>query len=482
MFVEFQGWLLVYMLLGGCIPGLTLARPQPNISAPALAPVTHQVEARLSPASAQQSARDHYRFEVVFDYHDHSLEVEEQITYTNRQADALPELVLVVEPNRFPGAFVLHAITWGGTQMPVADWTLRGATLTLRPKAVLQQGDTAQVQISYRLSLPRRAGYFGYTARQTNLGDWYPFVAPLTADGEWLFHNPANVGEHTVYPLADYELMLSGPDLNILQIAASAAGVSVAGGVRFVLDSARNFAWSASPEYQVATRIVDGVTIAAYWFAEHERAGHESLNATAQALSLYNKRFAPYPHTQLSSVEADFNDGMEFDGLYFLGEEYYAAYAGDPTGYLTMLSAHETAHQWWYGLVGNDQALEPFLDEAFATYSELLFYEQYYPQLTDWWWGYRVQRFHPRGCVNSTIYDFSGFRPYVNAVYLRGAEFLHDVRQALGDTQFDAFMRDYTDAGRSGIASSATLKSSLRTVFNGNLDPLLRSYCLAWEQ
>jgi hypothetical protein len=29
---------------------------------------------------------------------------------------------------------------------------------------------------------------------------------------------------------------------------------------------------------------------------------------------------------------------------------------------------HETAHQWFYSLVGNDQALDPWLDEALATW------------------------------------------------------------------------------------------------------------------
>jgi aminopeptidase N len=94
-------------------------------------------------------------------------------------------------------------------------------------------------------------------------------------------------------------------------------------------------------------------------------------------------------------VEAGFADGMEYDGLYFLGREYFAAYDGTPQNYLTALAAHETAHQWWYGLVGNDQALEPWLDEALCTYSELLFYEAVYPDLVDWWWTFRVNRFQP---------------------------------------------------------------------------------------
>jgi aminopeptidase N len=142
-------------------------------------------------------------------------------------------------------------------------------------------------------------------------------------------------------------------------------------------------------------------------------------------------------------VEADFLDGMEEDGLYFLGSEYFSAYTGDPASYLVALSAHETAHQWWFAMVGNDQAHAPWLDEALSTYSECLFYEQEYPDLVDWWWQTRVQAYSPQGKVDSTIYDFNTFRPYVNAVYLRGAIFLEELRQTIGDEAFFDFLRGY---------------------------------------
>jgi hypothetical protein len=53
--------------------------------------------------------------------------------------------------------------------------------------------------------------------------------------------------------------------------------------------------------------------------------------------------------------------------------------------------------------------MEPWLDEALSIYSELLYYERYYADLVDWWWDFRVRRFHPVGWLKSTTYDHSGF-------------------------------------------------------------------------
>ena len=104
-----------------------------------------------------------------------------------------------------------------------------------------------------------------------------------------------------------------------------------------------------------------------------------------------------------------------------------------------MIGVHETAHQWWYARVANDQALEPWLDEAMATYSELLYYQAIYPDLVKWWWSYRVDYFQPAGWVNQRIYDYGGSYPYRDGVYLRGARFLDLVRQKIGDPAFSGF-------------------------------------------
>jgi aminopeptidase N len=192
----------------------------------------------------------------------------------------------------------------------------------------------------------------------------------------------------------------------------------------------------------------------------------------------------PYPHLSLSVVEADFLDGMEYDGLYFLSHGFYDLYDGTPMGYLTFIAAHETAHQWWYGIVGNDQALEPWLDEAMCTYMEHVFYENVYAEyltdsyqsLVDWWWYYRVNFYEPTGPVDATIYDFNTFYSYRNSVYLNGAKFINDLRSLMGDQAFFAFLRDYARQYQYKLATSEDLFTLLREHTSKDLDGLLAEY------
>jgi hypothetical protein len=388
--------------------------------------------------------------------------VEETVVFTNTVGIPLDSLVFLVEPNRYPGAFRLNGLAWGDGQA-VDPYTLESNRLRVPLPQPLQPNAPVRLTLAFEVFLPpiplpsdtTRPVPFGYTERQANLVDWYPFLPPYDPEAGWLAHNPWHYGEHQVYDVAGYQVSVQavsgGPALTI---AASAPAQAEGEWLHYRLEKARSFALSASQMYVVSRQEVGEVTVLSYAFPFSTRAGQAALEETAAALALYQELFGPYPRSTLSVVEADFLDGMEYDGLYFLSRGFYNLYDGTHQGYLTAIAVHETAHQWWYGQVGNDQALEPWLDEALCTYSEKLFYERLYPDLVDWWWGFRINFYQPSGPVNGRLYDFSGFRPYVNAVYLRGAIFVENLRQAVGDEAFFAFLKDYAARNAYGLVDA----------------------------
>jgi hypothetical protein len=377
--------------------------------------------------------------------------VSETIAYTNNSPDALDELRLEVEANRWYGGFNLQSLSWENGES-VADFELASNQMVIPLPQSLQPGEGLLLLLSYELVLPTipepsdtsRPVPFGYTERQTNLVDWYPFVSPYRSGEGWLLHKPGYFGEHQVYETANFDVLVSlSQPVKDLVIAASAPAEQSGDTYHYRFENVRNFVWSASHVYKVSTTAVGNVTVLSYSFPTDTWAGEQALQDTAQALALYSELFSPYPYNTLSVVEADFLDGMEFSGLYFLSRGFYNLYDGSPQGYLTAIAAHETAHQWWYSLVGNDQALEPWLDEALCAYSERLFYENIYPDLLSWWWAFRVDYYEPTGVIDGAIYDYDSFRTYRDSVYLHGAHFLEELRGAMGDEAFFAFLRDY---------------------------------------
>jgi hypothetical protein len=484
--------LFVSLVFSGCSPNIpeTIAPSEPSATAnsdqgaegtPAKTPITNTPTATSAPESvAPNESLSSYTISAVLDFAAHRLQAEQQVRYINHTGIELPEILLLVEPNRYPNGFSLDSLSWESGE-PVAEYSLSENELLLSLETPLQPSETITINLAYTLTLPNQNAPYGYTDRQTNLGDWYPYVPPYLPGEGWLVRPDAFLGEHLAYDMAEFEIEIqlaepfssSGGELII---AASSSPEVEAGVYRYQHTPARNFAWTVSDLYIEQETQAGDVLVKAYSFPYHPLADTPALEETAKAVTIFSEIFEPYPHQTLSVVEADFLDGMEYDGLVFLSHAFYDYYTGDPQSNLTIIAAHEVAHQWWYGLVGNDQALEPWLDEALSTISELLFYEQAYPDLVNWWWENRIYFHNPQGWVDSTIYEAEGFYPYRDAVYLRGALFLGELRDLLGEDEFQEFLRDYLSKYRYHQAGRDDFFNLLSEYTTSDISQLVSEY------
>ncbi|CAG1013413.1 hypothetical protein ANAEL_04696 [Anaerolineales bacterium] len=426
----------------------------------------------VPPPTALQPSRTNYIFYATLDFDAHTLDVDETIRYYNTTGVALSDIVLSVQPNRYGGAFSLLVIYQDNIQL--TTYSLNDQRLTLNLSQPLQPGAATTLGIKFKINIPAKAseGLFGYDFNQIDLVDWYPFVIPYV--NGWVLHDPMSFGEHLVYDASDIELNLkTGPDVIV---AASAPAEPNGDWTRYRLYGARTFTLSASDEFLMSESAVGSVKIRSYYFNGYQAAGEGILYAAVQAVSIYSVKFAPYPYETLSIVQTDIHDGMETDGLVFLASDFYGQYGGGAKNNLVTIGVHEIAHQWWYGLVGNDQALEPWLDEAMAAYSERIFYEFNYPRYGDWWWQFRVDYFKPTGYVDTPIYSGGSFRAYTNAVYLRGAHFMEDLRVRMGDDNFYAFLKDYAARYSRGRATSADFFNTVRAHTQADINDVIMDY------
>jgi hypothetical protein len=336
-----------------------------------------------------------YQIEIEFNYALRRAFITQSIEYANHTPTALDELLVLVEPANYSGVFELKSLTWQDAAV-IADAQWDDAALRIPLPEPLQPAGIIAIVLTYELTLPRmieneliRPPIFGYTDRQINLVDWYPFIPPHTDTG-WVVHPRGHYGEHLTYDIADYDIRLKISHAPVtLGIAASGPQKESGEWLHYRLPAARNFVFSFSPDYQVLEGTTGDITVYSYGFPLHGIANAAVLQTTIDSIYLYQELFGPYPHSTMSVVEADFLDGMEYDGLYYLSRGFYNLYSDSPSDYLIAIAAHETAHQWWYAIVGNNQATEPWLDEALCTYMEHIYYERYAPEALDWWWAYR---------------------------------------------------------------------------------------------
>lgn len=434
---------------------------------PELAPDTP--EPTISPYScgvAQEGEHIQHNVVANIDYAEKTVQVSQEIQYRNDEQVALAEIVLATEPHAYDGGFLLERIDLNGAE---PFYTLDRNRLTVRLPVTLNPGCLATVQLEFRLTVPRIGigaqsfkGFFGYSDRQLNLGHWLP--TPATRYNEsWLLHDAQSIGEQNVLEQADWDVQLN--------IMANSPIIVAAPGTteerddnqwRYILNSARDFTLSLSPDWVISERTTNrGTVIQVYHFGDTVRTVEENtvngashaLTISTQAFEQYESLFGVYPYERFMVVQGDFPDGMEFTGLVFVSTNWFYSFDGGIQNYLSLITIHEVAHQWWYARVGNDAAYAPWLDEALATYSEYIYIEEYYPQFREWWWSFRVAWFNPQGNVDSDVYQFESARDYINAVYLRGVQMLHNLREDIGTEEFFDLLAAYAQAGDGQVAT-----------------------------
>ncbi|MCZ2818562.1 M1 family aminopeptidase [Modestobacter sp. VKM Ac-2984] len=170
----------------------------------------------------------------------------------------------------------------------------------------------------------------------------------------------------------------------------------------------------------------------AEWLAQLE----ESMAALVELLG-------PFPYDDLwVSVLSSQTSGIEFPGAVQFGDV-------DPD-FRRALVTHELAHMWFYGLVGNNQGVHPWLDESFATFAQMVVHGEGSASMAD----LPGSRRHG---VGEPIQYWEQFRrpssAYYDTVYIVGGTTLVDARAQVGAETFDAALREYLRANAWSIAT-----------------------------
>ena len=312
-------------------------------------------------------------------------------------------------------------------------------TIVVPLGGVLAAGDTVKVRVHYTATLRSTLSGSNWMFTRTNgIVDayrWIPWVSRATP-----FTRP-NHGDPFVTPVSP-EVTVSVRTDRRLVIATTAGRVSVSSDgltQRFVARNVRDVTLTAAPDFRTSTVTLGAKQVRYYYRSAANRA--LILDAAVDALRAMQARLGAYPGTIYKVVQSAGGYGMESPGMTWIPY-------GVGSANLRYLVAHETAHQWFYGLVGNDQARQPFADEALADFVAR--------DVT----GTRRASRCGTGRLDRSIYRYSA-TCYYEIVYIQGGNLLADVRRRMGSALFWSTLRSYVAAQRYRISTTPTLLKTL---------------------
>jgi len=414
----------------------------------------------------------------------------ERVRYTNTEDVPLDAIYFRLYPNLpgYGGSMTIDQVVLDG--VPVETTLEAGdSALQVPLDPPLPPGAVADLTLWFRETLPMdtSAGYglYAYADDVYALAGFYPTI-PVYDDEGWNVEVAPPYGDATFTDAAFYQLYLTVPD--DLTVVTSGSTLQISendDGTRTwfaVGGPMRDFYVAMSVDYQVVSEEVDGTRVNSYYRSAQDEGGELALRYATDALRVFNQRFGPYPFTELDVVATPTRaGGIEYPGAIVVAQALY----GQEGGFFELATAHEVAHQWWYGLVGNDQLDEPWLDESLTNYTTYLYYEEIAGSSRAdrvkegvFEEPYRLAQEEERDRgVAGPVASFDE-RDYGDIVYGKGPLFFDALRTELGDEAFFAALRAYLEAHRYGVAYPEDLIAALEETSGRQIDDLYRFWIL----
>lgn len=390
-----------------------------------------------------------YDVDLHIDYGTRRLDVDATLTVTNTSGARVDRLDLNTVAARL-GKLQLDILTVAGD--PVTA-TIDDQTILVPLPGGLANGASTEVRIAFRSTL--RTGTSGSDwlfTRANGIVDayrWLPWISRAVP-----FDRP-NHGDPFVTPVSprvDVRITTDRPMI-LATTGDPVGGPSSVGGLTqaFRAENVRDFTVTASPTYrEVGGTSTDGDTAITVYTLAGESAS-TILASAKRALESFEALVGPYPYPSLDIAESAGGFGMEGPAIIWIPGDVASAN-------LDYLVHHEIAHQWFYALVGNDQARQPFADEAAADF------------LTRRVLGTRRASRCDTARLDRGITSYSS-ACYYETIYIQGGNFLDDLRKKVGSTAFYAGLNAYIDAYRFRIGSTKALLDAIDAATPDDLRP-----------
>lgn len=372
----------------------------------------------------------------------------ESVTFTNASPSPLNEVYLRLWDNwhgSCPSTPITVTNVTGGTPAPLS---VNCTALKVTLPAPLAQGQSGTVGFDLGITVPSGADRFGRDGAFNFIGNALPVLAIRDGAG-WHLDPYTNNGESFYSVASDFTVTLDHPSGLLVPATGTSVDTPGAAGrtvTKATASKVRDFAWGAGPFTKISGTSAAGVKVNVYSVAGISAADAKSMLSTAtSAVDAHAQRFGAYPYGELDAV---------IDNNFWFGGMEYPGFVLDLVS--TTALTHEIGHQWWYGIVGDDEYTSPWLDEAFTDYStDLALGKTGNGCWSSVSWASAAEKI-----TNSMAYWDANSSRYSTVVYGYGKCALHDLRRTIGDTAMTTLLRNYAQAHWYGVSTTAEFKAA----------------------
>ncbi|MFM2207932.1 MAG: hypothetical protein RL213_1907 [Bacteroidota bacterium] len=506
-----------------------------------------------------------YTISVSLDDSLHVLRGEEALVYRNNSPDTLQELYFHLWPNAYRDENTVLARTYfsdndlrfikagekGRGRIDSLDFTADGKAVrwnlltdtpdvaVLELPAPLVPGGTTVIRTPFRLKYPSTGiSRLGHSGQAYYTTQWYPKPAVYDRNG-WNYFPYVDKGEYygefgsfdvSITLPENYRVAATGVLENGQKEYAWLDSLSEATSridsfpaqkldfppsaeafktLRYRQDRVHDFAFFADKRWHVLKRTMklpeSGRNLDIYAFFTNHQAKWwlKAPEYMERAIARYSEWVGEYPYDKVSAADVIYAEGadMEYPMVTAIG------HAANPYQ-LDGVLAHELGHNWFYGILGSNERIHPWMDEgvnsfcdrrySFTTYAgDSATMNEYFNRMGRWGKWTRNTRMDGRlkqyyryladGRLNidqplTLRSEDYALRNYSDMVYAKTSLGFQYLLQYLGDSLLNACMRQYYREWSFRHPYPEDMEAVFERVSGKNLDWLFKDWLMTTDK